>query len=115
MIGDTTALGLRERVLLGLAKHDQTQKVAAMQSVTEASAVALEVDRVSIWHLTDDASAIVCEDLYRRSDQQHEAGLVLMSRDYPRYFKSLLESRTIRADDACGDARTAEFAEPYLR
>jgi PAS domain S-box-containing protein len=102
-------------VLLDLARRDKANKVDAFRSITEAAAIALGVERVSIWHLAADASAIVCEDLFRQTEHCHDAGVMLMSRDHPRYFKALLESRTIRADDACVDLRTAEFAKSYLR
>lgn len=114
MADETTGEGLRERVLLGLAKRDKTHKVEVFHSITEAAAVALGVERVSIWHLLPDASAIVCEDLFQQTTHRHAAGVTLMSRDHPHYFEALLESRTIRADDALTDARTVEFADSYL-
>lgn len=74
----------------------------------------LDVERTSIWHIVDDQSAIVCEDLFCRPERLHEEGQVLTAREHPRYFKALLESRTIRADDAMTDPRTSEFADGYM-
>lgn len=104
----------RENVLLDLAKRQYHDTVEAFQSITEATAVALAVERVSIWRLLPGDEGIACEDLYTLSSRRHDQGLVLWARDYPRYFNELLESRTIPADDARTDPRTAEFATSYL-
>ena len=107
---------LRERVLLGLAKREYRNTREAFGAVTEASAVALGVDRVSIWRLLPNNVAIVCEHLFLLGPHRHERpDRVLLASDYPRYFAALLGSRTIPADDACTDPRTREFAESYLR
>lgn len=109
-----TAQSLRQRVLLELARSDQTDRTASFRAVTEALAKVLDVERTSIWHLLDDESAIVCEDLFCRGPVIHEDGQVLTARDHPRYFNALLESRTIRADDARTDPRTSEFTDAYM-
>jgi signal transduction histidine kinase len=111
---DTTRESLRENVLLDLAKRDHRNTIEAFQSITEATAVALAVERVSIWRLLPQATGIACEDLFTLSTHRHEHGLVLWARDYPRYFEALLENRTIPADDARRDSRTEEFAQSYL-
>ena len=90
-------------------------KLDVFRSITEATSEALDVERVSIWRILPRSTGIACEDLFVRSSHSHEDGLVLLARDYPRYFHSLLESRTIPADDARTDPRTREFATSYLR
>lgn len=114
MESDTARESVREHVLLDLAKRDHHNTVEAFQSITEATAVALAVERVSIWRLLPEAEGIACEDLFTLSTHRHQHGLVLWARDYPRYFEALLESRTIPADDARRDPRTEEFAQSYL-
>jgi GAF domain-containing protein len=39
----------------------------------------------------------------------------LSAQAFPRYFKAIERERTLAAHDACGDPRTSEFAEAYLR
>ncbi|HUR40321.1 MAG TPA: PAS domain S-box protein [Verrucomicrobiae bacterium] len=88
---------------------------AALQRVTRMAAVTLGVARVSVWCYTANRSAIRAFDLYELAANRHSAGIELAAVDYPAYFRELVSSRVISADDACHDPRTCEFAESYLR
>lgn len=82
--------------------------------ITEASAEALNVERVSIWLLNDSASELKCLDLFEMNSLTHSSSIVLRTRDYPRYFQALCTDRIIDAADAMTDPRTSEFSETYL-
>jgi len=86
---------------------------AAME-ITEASAEALNIERVSIWLLTDNARELRCLDLFESTPRSHSSSIILRARDYPRYFQALCTERAIDAADAMTDPRTSEFTETYL-
>ncbi len=88
---------------------------ATIRRVNEAAAHTLGVERVSVWFLSSDQSAIECQDLFERSKAKHSTGVVLKAKDFPPYFKAMLRERTIAADDAHTDPRTSCFSEPYLK
>jgi GAF domain-containing protein len=75
----------------------------------------LGVERVSVWLFTEDDSVIVCEDLYKLSENLHEKGLRLHASAYPRYFEALEDGRVVAANDACTDPRTSELTDGYLK
>lgn len=107
---DVNVAALRERVLFELAKRNQDDCADTLQAITEAAAVAMNVERVSVWCLSDDHRAIECKDLYVRSENRHEAGTVLLEESNPPYFNALLERRVIEVDDVMTDPRTEGFA-----
>ncbi len=104
-------------VLVNLSRSaaiEQGDKKAAFEEITLAAAHTLDVDRASIWMFTDDRSAIRCVDLYQRTDNAHSNGLELRAADFPAYFAAIEDNRTLAADDAQRDPRTAEFTKTYL-
>lgn len=87
---------------------------ATVRRITEAAAVTLGVERVSVWFLDEARSKIVLQDLFERAKSVHSAGSVLLAKDYAPYFEALGQERTIAAEDAVSDARTRCFAASYL-
>ena len=104
----------RERVLFELAKRNKADVAETFRAITEATAVALDVERTSIWRLTPGGNAIVCEDNFVRG-QGHTAGEILWARDYPSYFCAIAENRVIAAHEARTDDRTCELNMDYLQ
>jgi GAF domain-containing protein len=86
----------------------------SLRIVTEATAHAVEVERVSVWLYEGDRSMIRCIDLYTMSTDSHSEGMVLAAADYPSYFEALEEGAFIAAHDAHKDPRTNEFSDSYL-
>ena len=86
----------------------------SLQAITEATAHAVEVERVSMWLYEKGRSTIRCIDLYTMSADSHSEGMVLAAADYPSYFKALEEGAFIAAHDAHNDPRTKEFSDSYL-
>lgn len=89
--------------------------MTAFQEITEVTAQALEVERVSIWLFDRQRTKINCRDLYERSWKRHSAGFAITSTDYASYFKALALDRVIAAHDAHADPRTREFSQSYLK
>jgi len=104
-----------QRVLLKLAKMDNSDLHSALKKITEADAKTLGVERVSVWHYSEDRSEIICKDLYKLSENIHESGLRLKTQDYPNYFLALEESRILAANDARLHPCTQEYTEGYLK
>jgi two-component system, NtrC family, sensor kinase len=106
------------RVLLTLARSQNLasgQLANALREISETSASALEIERVSIWMFNGDRSTMRCADLFQRAEQRHSEGMELEAVKFPKYFEALAEERTIAAHDAHSDPRTREFAETYLK
>ena len=91
------------------------EPTAALQLLTTSAATALAVQRVSFWELREDGRAIVGMDEYDAQSGRHRSGSELLACDYPAYFRALLVSKAIVADDACGHPATECFSESYLR
>jgi len=112
--GEGATARRREQVLFELAKRNKADVAETFRAITEATAVALDVERTSIWRLLPDGTAIVCEDDFVRAQGRHAGGDILHERDYPSYFSAIAESRVIAAHEARTDVRTRELTEAYL-
>ncbi|KOP26910.1 histidine kinase [Hapalosiphon sp. MRB220] len=107
----------QSKTLIQLAKSKTLQQgnlKAALREITEAAAQTIEVERVSVWLYNIDHSTVECVDLYDTITQVHSSGMSLLKANFPAYFHSLEEQRSIAAHDACNDNRTQELSEPYL-
>ncbi len=82
--------------------------------LTETVARTLQVERVSIWLLSEDSRQLKCIELFEAGKNQHVEGAVLNSDDYPRYFDMLRTKSRILAHDARIDPATSEFTPGYL-
>ena len=87
----------------------------ATRAIIQSAAVALGVERASIWMLEPDGHALVCQDLYEASPHRHSRGYKLSEQDCPAYFAALLSEGWIVASDAQQDPRTKCFASSYLQ
>ncbi|HAX80259.1 MAG TPA: hypothetical protein DCY88_31595 [Cyanobacteria bacterium UBA11372] len=87
---------------------------SALQNITQIAAIALRVERVSIWFFNDDCSKLRCADLYEYNTLQHTSGWEIAAVDYPTYFEALESDSIIAADDAHTDPQTEEFSATYL-
>jgi len=112
--GDGGTAQRREQVLFELAKRNKADVAETFHAITEAAAIALDVERTNIWHLLPDGNAIVCDDSFVRAEGRHTAGETLLARDYPSYFSAIAENRVIAAHEARNDARTRELTQAYL-
>src|SRR5262245_18834145 len=112
--GDGGTARRREQVLFELAKRNKADVTETFHAITEAAAIALDVERTNIWRLFPDGSAIVCDDGFVRAEGRHTAGETLWARDYPSYFSAIAENRVIASHEARTDARTRELTQSYL-
>ncbi len=86
-----------------------------LRLITECVSQTLNVERVSIWSLTQDRTKIIADDLYLATGGKHESGLELCETDFPAYFNAVNENKLIVANEALTDEVTKDFAESYLK
>lgn len=82
--------------------------------LTTETAKQLDVQRVSVWSLSETQSQIDCVDLYQSTANTHTADLSLFAKDFPSYFNAVIDERVVAAADAAQDPRTSEFRDVYL-
>ncbi|MGZ5970246.1 MAG: GAF domain-containing protein [Polyangiales bacterium] len=87
---------------------------STIRRITEAAAMTINVERVSVWWLDGKRTKITCADLFERTTRKHSSGIELMAKDFPAYFRAIETERTIAAHDAHKDPRTSCFSQPYL-
>jgi PAS domain S-box-containing protein len=87
---------------------------AAFRRITEVTARALEVSRVSIWRYDSDRAAIHCEDQFELERERHSSGATLAIAKAPAYFRALSETDVVAVVDVSQDPRTLDFRDAYL-
>lgn len=100
--------------LAGSAPLAHGERGAALNLITETSARALAVGRVSIWFLDAAQRELCCADLFEQGPGRHSAGARLALAEAPAYFAALFTRETIAASDALRDPATRESAA-YLQ
>ena len=108
----------QKEALINLAMHPAiwTQDLkTALMTTTEIIADCFEVDRASIWKLSDDGRELICLNLFERAKNCHSAGEVLYEKDFSSEFTAFKTSRYVDAHDALTDPRTAGYVESYLK
>lgn len=88
--------------------------MADIKEITEASALTIDVDRVSVWLFDEVHTEITCLDLYSKESGTHSTEDAISVNEFPEYFKSLEKEHPIIANDAHQDPRTRHLADPYL-
>jgi len=86
----------------------------AMLNLTEEISEVLQVERVGIWFLSEDEREMYNIEQYDNSRKRHSKGDILISQNYPRYWKAIRTESRICADDAQNDSRTNELNEELL-
>jgi len=107
-------LALQRELLaeLSLRQRDgaATDLTATAKLIAETGARGLGVPRCSVWLLDEARTALRCVDLFDARSGAHATAGELITDLYPRYFAALAALRTVAADDALTDPRTAELA-----
>gem|GEM_PF-2334686 len=106
---------VRTEALLELSKLDISNLNLLLKKVTEVDGRTLNVERVSIWLFNEDRTEFICQDLFRVDLGKHERGAKLDVKQYPGYFRALMESRIMAVYDVHTDSRTKELSEVYFK
>jgi PAS domain S-box-containing protein len=86
----------------------------AKQTLTEKATELFNVERASIWLLSDDNKKLICIDLYEKSKNKHSSGQELLASKYPKYFNAIRKNSKVIANNAQTDNITIEFRDDYL-
>ena len=86
----------------------------SFKKLMEEIALAIQVERASIWLFSEDKTVLQCIALFENETKRHSSGATLQSVDYPRYFEAIKHESRISANDAQNDPRTNEFTKGYL-
>ncbi|MBI3371763.1 MAG: PAS domain S-box protein [Betaproteobacteria bacterium] len=104
-----------QSALLALRDYGGEDPGGFFRLATEQTALALRVERASIWLVEDRRKAILCQDLFVQSRATHETGLRFAADQIPAFFKAVLSLDAVVADDACMHSATGELVEDYLK
>jgi PAS domain S-box-containing protein len=91
--------------LIKLVAHDLTERI------TDRFGIA----RVSVWLFNEQATHLVCLDLFESATRSHSAGAVLGEGNFRREFEVLHTSKYVDANEPLTDPRMAGYVEGYLR
>jgi PAS domain S-box-containing protein len=86
----------------------------ALKILTTKLAATLQVDRVSVWLLSENNTKLERRMLYDSASGVHSQIGILNTADIPSYFEALLKDSQIDADDAQNDMRTKELTDNYF-
>jgi len=103
-----------QKALVELGTQANEDLAAVMKRLTEEAAKSLSLERVSIWLMNEESRELVCQDLYKQSENNHESDHRLKAADYPAYFQALESGRILAVNHAREDPRTQEFERDYL-
>ncbi len=85
------------------------------REIMQVSALALDVERVSVWRFSDDLTQLECVGLYIKSKNLYTVSQPLIAEHLPEYFKHLKQNRVIAINDVYQHPATAEFTQAYLQ
>jgi PAS domain S-box-containing protein len=85
------------------------------RKLTEAAAFATGVERANVWLFDDAETELRCIDLYETTPARHSSGATLAQARFEPEFAALKGSSYVDASEALTDARTAGYAESYLK
>jgi signal transduction histidine kinase len=104
-----------EQTLVELAHLPPSEPLdRVFRRACELSANALGVERVGVWLFIDGRTVLRCANLYERSKGEHSSGAVLQVADFPTYFATLNQRKSLPAVVAVEEPWTAELAAEYL-
>ncbi len=89
-------------------------QIEIINKITKIIAETLNVERGSIWTLSEDNKLLTSISVYELSKTRHSSGQIVETAQFPNYFDSLQRERRIYTSDAQEDPRTFEIKDNYL-
>lgn len=93
---------------------DNRYLTVSLKAITEATAKAIDADRVGLWFFNEDSSLLRCENYYAREVIHFESDECIERDAFPCYFNGFENELTLAADDARTDPRTRDLVESKL-
>lgn len=104
----------RTRQILRQQHLETTAEAEVFQAVCLDLSETLNADLISIWFFNDTHTQIKCQHHYDACTQASGKGLELHKKDYPHYFKTIIEETVISASNALTHPATKELTEGYF-
>jgi signal transduction histidine kinase len=99
------------RLLLELSRATGADWGASIRHICQFEAEVLNVERVSYWSLSPDASALTCDAGYVASGRTYEQGGTLLEPDLPEFFEAIREARILDVEDVTTDPRARGLSD----
>lgn len=100
-------------VLLDLSVLNRDELISVFGTIAEAGAVALGVERVTLWQYDRQRSIILCPAAWERGTIVDES-LVVSRTTHPRFWAALHSGRTLPIHDVVADPSLAEVQRSYI-
>ena len=104
----------RTRDILNLGRVQNATQDEIFKSVCLDVSEQLDSDLVSIWFFDDIQSHIECQANYDAVTGNFSDGQILHQKDYPHYFKTIIEYNSISAPNARTNSATKELSKGYF-
>ncbi len=107
----------QQKILIDLTKNKALNLgdfIMAVQNITETASQTLDVDRVSVWLFDNTKTQLHCLDLYIKSSKTHSEANFLGAEEFPIFFTTLQEKRSLAIEDIQDEESLIEFRQEYL-
>ena len=94
---------------------EEQTKEEIFKLISEMSVDGLDCARTGIWFFNPEKTELNCVNLFEKTTQSHSSGDILLSTEYPNYFRYIEEELALSVFNASLHAKTAEFKENYLK
>lgn len=100
---------------LAVADEFQTGDLSdGFRKITKIVLDTLKVERTGIWMLSDDQAELKCLSLCEAGSAKYSQGMILLTKNFSKYFEALRQESRIYTEDALNDPRTSELKDNYL-
>jgi class 3 adenylate cyclase/methyl-accepting chemotaxis protein len=107
----------QQQTLVDLTKNKSLNLgdfMTAVQSVTKAASITLDVERVGVWLFGNHKSSLQCLDLYIKSQDVHTEADLLELSTMPDFFAAIQKNRDIAVEDVESEPYLFDIYEKYL-
>ena len=105
----------RKNIIIELANLIGEDLNESLQKIASTSALALNVDLVTIWEYKNDKSELLSKVFFKLEEQEFDSeGLVIKKEDFPDYFNAFKNKHSINISDVNTNPITKAFAKKYF-
>ena len=105
----------RKNIIIELANLIGEDLNESLQKIASTSALALNVDLVTIWEYKNDKSELLSKVFFKLEEQEFDSeGLVIKKEDFPDYFNAFKNEHSINISDVNTNPITKAFAKKFF-
>lgn len=97
-----------------LLEDDKSLSTEFYDAMLKDIAEKLNIPLVSIWLFNDDFTKISCACNFDVAREINIQGVELFEKQYPKYFKAIVQDISIAADDVYSNPKTKELCKDYF-